>query len=62
MTEAGSPSLASTPGVIPYVEGDIIGQVASLLLPPSGQSLRFEYATHYDKGVGSLTPDPAPQT
>ncbi|WP_248580201.1 hypothetical protein [Nocardioides sp. InS609-2] len=120
MTETGSPSLSSTPGVIPYVEwhtgprrtltvglttgnsvvgkkyrpivsvdgrqyvvvwgpvtfeapadrnvhlsvhleGDIVGQVASLLLPPSGQDLRFRYETHYNTGVGTLTPDPGPQ-
>lgn len=40
-----------------HLEGDIVGQVASVLLPPSEQDLRFRYETHYATGVGSLTPD-----
>ncbi|WP_426242593.1 hypothetical protein [Nocardioides sp. LHG3406-4] len=42
-----------------HLEGDIVGQVASVLLPPSPENLRFRYETHYKSGVGSLAPDRA---
>jgi hypothetical protein len=39
-----------------HLEGDIVGQVASMLLPPGDQPLAFRYETHYGSGVGSLAP------
>jgi hypothetical protein len=42
-----------------HVHGNIVGQAASLLLPPGGP-VGLRYATHYTSGIGSLTPLPAP--
>jgi hypothetical protein len=39
-----------------HLEGDLVSQVASMLLPPGEGSLGFRYETHYGSGVGSLTP------
>jgi hypothetical protein len=44
-----------------HLEGDIVGQVASLLLGPGEQALAFRYETHHGSGVGSLTPEPVPE-
>jgi hypothetical protein len=38
-----------------HLHGNVVGQVASLLLPPGGP-VALRYATHYTSGVGSLTP------
>lgn len=40
-----------------HLEGEIVGQVASMLLAPGEAPLAFTYATHYSAGVGTLTPD-----
>ncbi|KQY50158.1 MULTISPECIES: hypothetical protein [unclassified Nocardioides] len=39
-----------------HLEGDIIGQAASLILPPGDAQVRYTYETHYGSGIGSLTP------
>ena len=39
-----------------HLEGDYIGQVASMLLPPGELPASFRYETHYGSGIGSLVP------
>ena len=39
-----------------HLEGNIVGQVASILLGPGESGLAFRYETHYSSGVGTLTP------
>jgi hypothetical protein len=38
-----------------HLEGDLVSQVASILLGPGESPLAFRYETHYTTGVGSLT-------
>lgn len=39
-----------------HLEGDLVSQVASVLLGPGEAPLSFRYETHYASGVGTLTP------
>lgn len=39
-----------------HLEGEILGQAASLVLPPGADPVAFRYETHYGSGVGTLTP------
>ena len=38
-----------------HLEGDLVSQVASLLLGPGEAPLAFRYETQYGSGVGTLT-------
>lgn len=41
-----------------HLHGDLIAQVASLLLPPGPDPIGFLYETNYVAGVGTLKPMP----
>jgi hypothetical protein len=41
-----------------HLEGDLVSQVASVLLGPGEAPLSYRYETHYASGVGTLTPLP----
>lgn len=38
-----------------HLEGDILGQAASMLLPPGAERQVYRYETHYGSGIGTLT-------
>jgi len=43
-----------------HLEGDLVSQVASMLVGPGEANLAFRYETHYSSSAGSLTPEPTP--
>lgn len=45
-----------------HLEGDIVGQAASILLPSGAGPVAFHYETHYTTGIGTLTPIAPPSS